>query len=760
MKKLAFCVLIPLLASGLRAAAAEGAPFVLAERGKAADCAIVVEAPGPSAAFAAAELRDYVRRLTGVELPTNAAAAARRVVLAAGDAALGDDGFSLDAAADELRIAGGRRGVLFGVYEVLTRFGGVEWLSSWCEEVPLLDRLSVPVGLRDVQKPAIPVREVFWTDVTAHPVFAARLRTNNRSWRSDDPRTGGNAWRFGGGLGNCHTFNTLVPPKRYFKEHPEYFSEVDGKRLGERTQLCLTNPDVLAIVTSNVLAAVRKDPTADCYGVSQNDWYNFCTCAKCRAHDEAEGSQAGTMISFVNRVADAVRAVAPDKTVETLAYQYTRTPPKTVRPRDNVMVCLCSIECDFSKSLLASRNEQNVKFREDIRKWGAMTKRLYVWDYTTNFENYLMPHPNVEVLQDNIRFFRDSGVYFLFEQGAHRSYHGEFAELKSYLMAKWMWNPDLPYELLLNRFLRGYYGAAAPFVREYVRRLHAFDHDEAKAPLKCFASLGAHESSSSDEFLDWACANWRRAEEAVRDDPVRLLNVQTSSLPVDYVLFKRRLKRVNLASGVDTGRWRPSAERLNATFAAAKRAGRPITLCESRDKHAQRWRAVTNALDAAVACVGDGVSAWQEETALTYAGAKASGKVVDDSAASGGKALWLANDNYQWYTTYPMSEVAVDPDQDYVLSVRLRAKPTGKPGEVVRVGVHDYGRGKGVGCRSFKAADLKDGYAEYDVLTWRPNDSQTLYVAPGLFDKKKQGRSAAHEGVWIDGFRLRRKDRP
>ena len=344
------------------------ASFVISERGGAA-CGVTVEAKGASAEYAADELRTYVKRLTGVEL-TAATGAARRIVLAAGDASLGDDGFSIAATDRELRIAGGKRGVLYGVYEVLSRFGGVEWFSSWCEEVPKAERLAVPVGFRLVQKPAIPVREVFWTDVTAHPEYAARLRLNTRSWRADDPRTGGNAWRFGGGLGNCHTFDRLVPPKRYFKDHPEYFSEVGGKRLGERTQLCLTNPDVLAIATSNVLEAIRKDPTATCYGVSQNDWYNFCTCAKCKAVDDEEGSHAGTMIRFVNRIADAVRAVAPDKTVETLAYQYTRTPPRHVRPRDNVMVCLCSIECDFSKPMTASRYADNVKFREDIRKWG------------------------------------------------------------------------------------------------------------------------------------------------------------------------------------------------------------------------------------------------------------------------------------------------------------------------------------------------------------------------------------------------------
>ena len=729
--------------------------FVIAVRGQAPLCALAVEAQGPSAEYAAQELRNYVRRLTGVDLP--AGGLPRRIVLAPGDAALGDDGFAIEATADELRISGGRRGVLFGVYEVLTRFGGVEWFSSWCEEVPRLERLAVPAGYRDSQKPAIPVREIFWTDVTCHSEFAARLRTNNRSWQRDDPRTGGNAWRFGGGLVNCHTFNTLVPPEKYFKDHPEYFSEVNGRRLGERTQLCLTNPDVLAIATSNVLAAIRRDPTAECFGVSQNDWYNFCTCAKCKAVDDAEGSHAGTMIAFVNRIAEAVKAVAPDKTVETLAYQYTRTPPKTVKPRDNVMVCLCSIECDFSKPITKSRYHENVKFLDDIRKWGAMTKKLYIWDYTTNYENYQMPHPNVNSLQSNIRFFRDNNAYFLFEQGVHRSYHGDFAELKAWLMSKWMWNPDQPGKPLLDRFLRGYYGAAAPYVREHLKRLHAFRHDEEKRPLKSFTALGGHESSTSGEFLEWALGNWRKAERAVAGDPVRTYNVRTSSLPIDYILFNRLYKRVNLVGDGDFDAWRPVAEHLAATVGEVERAGRSITFCEDGDKSAKRWSVITNALAGTDVRIGDGYSAWQEESALAFSGASKCGGTVDDPAASGGKALWLNNDNYQWYTQYHLDDVAFAPGEEYVLSVRLRAKPTGEPGEVVRIGVHDSGNAKGGGVRSFRAKDIKEGYADYEVLTWTPASGQMLYIAPGHFDVAKQAVSTAHEGIWIDGFRLTRK---
>ena len=732
-----------------------GDSFVLAERGKPAPCGLVLEAKGPTAEFAASEFRTYVEKLTGVKLPEGAVDG-RRIVLAPGAADLGEDGFRLVAKTGELRIEGGLRGVLFGVYELLEAYGGVEWFSGWCEEVPRLDRLAVPVGLCDVQKPAFPAREIFWTHVTSDPVFAARLRTNNRSFRRDDPRTGGNSLRFDDKLVNCHTFNTLVPPDKYFKTHPEYFSEVGGKRLGERTQLCLTNPDVLAIATSNVLAAIRRNPSARCFGVSQNDWYNYCECAKCKAFDDAEGSHAGTMIEFANRIADAVKEVAPDKLIITDAYQYTQRPPKTVRPRDNVMVCLSTIECDFSKPFRTSRNKENAQLREDIRTWAAMTKLFHVWDYTTDYNNYLIPYPNVRVLQDNIRFFRENNVYYLFEQGAHGGYHGEFGELKAWLMAKWMWNPDLPFEPLLTRFLRGYYGKAAPAVREYFDLLHSFDVDERQPRLKVFGVLGAHPASSDEAFLAKASALWRTAEAAVADDPVRSYNVRMSAMSIDYVLFMRNFKRVNLSGAPDDGSWKEPGARLAARLKEAADAGRPVLLCESKETDRKMKAKIAAAADGTFVTVGDGSRAWQEEGAFKRMGPKGATQLRDDAAASGGKAMWLANDNYNWYLTYLFDEVAFAPDEAYTLSVRLRADVTGKPGEVVQVGIYDYAKDKSVGVLSLSAKDLKDGYAEYDVKTWRPAPGQGLYIAAGHFDKKKSGVSPAHTGVWIDGFTIRR----
>src|SRR5439155_23480073 len=134
--------------------------------------------------------------------------------------------------------------------------------------------------------------------------------------------------------------------------------------------------------------------------VSQNDTFNNCQCQKCKAIDDAEGSPAATLLLFVNAVAEAIEKDSPQVRIDTLAYQYTRKPPKTIRPRHNVIVRLCSIECNFREPL---DHQSNAAFLADLTEWSKICQRLYIWDYVTDFSHYINPHPNWFVLGPNLR---------------------------------------------------------------------------------------------------------------------------------------------------------------------------------------------------------------------------------------------------------------------------------------------------------------------------------------------------------------------
>jgi hypothetical protein len=302
---------------------------------------------------------------------------------------LGEEGIVIRSVGDSLILAGGRpRGTLYAVYTFLEDHVGCRWWSSTESTIPRKATLAVgDVDIRYV--PPLEYRSPYWYDAFDGD-WAARNKCNGQGHRLQARHGGKHIYE-----GFVHTFFPLIPPKQYFADHPEWFSEIEGKRKHDHAQLCLTNEEMRKELVKNLKERLRKNPAATIASVSQNDWYGNCQCKDCVAVDEEEGSPAGLMLRFVNAVAADIEQEFPHVALSTLAYQYTRKPPKITRPRPNVIVQLCSIECSFSKPLA---DERNRAFRDDIIGWSKISERLYIWDYTTNFRHHIMPHPNLRVL--------------------------------------------------------------------------------------------------------------------------------------------------------------------------------------------------------------------------------------------------------------------------------------------------------------------------------------------------------------------------
>ena len=768
---------VNVLASAAFAAATVGAafaadPIVLAVRGEAPSLAIVLpENPGETAKYAAEELQAFLEKTTGAKLEiairkAGTPAPPKGIFLDRGSPDLGDDGFRLKAENGSLRISGGKRGVLYGVYEVLETYAGCRWYASWHSVVPRKDRVAVPGDLDVSQTPAFQMREPYWYDVNKNRDFAVRLRVNGFKYTCDavEAKYGGDDFRFGGGLGSCHTFAKLLPQGTYFDKHPEYYSLVKGKRLRGCTQLCLTNPDVLRIVTSNVLERIRKDPGAKFYGVSQNDCYNFCECEKCAAVDKEEESHAGTMVRFVNAIAEAVEKEFPDAVIETLAYQYTRKPPKKTRLRHNVMPCLCTVECDFTRPIPENPYKENVSFMSDINGWKTQTDQLYLWDYTTEFENFALPFPNVYALQGNIKFFRENNVKELFEQGDQCGRHGAFAELKVWLLAKLMWNPDRPLGPLLDDFFAGYYGKAAPFVREYFeeahRRMRAWA--PAKGPMRIWRSEAFRGLDNS--FIEWARPLWDKAEAAVKGDRALSYNVRMTKFSFDFLrLEKSRGRAYRLFSFVTSGPVDDDA-RFRETQTLAKSMldrmdeAKDISLSEWRHGHQSllaAWRALV--AQKPVKYVSDKLGT-VEDKYISLHREGTWGARVDDPLAEDGRAIKLFNSHFEWCVNFSAGHVEFKPGVKYKVRARIRVEKARDGGEAFWAGVYnsvDKHLSRAIQPRTETVKD--GGYAWYDVAVWTPraDGAEYFWMGPGRFGP--DGKSSI-KAVWLDKIEITRAD--
>ena len=500
---------------------------------------------------AATVLQDYLLQISGAALPVIKAGKYRspyEIVLGQNERldelgaginyqSLKDDGFIIKTDSMRLIIAGGNgKGTLYGVYSFLEKYLGCRMYTPSVKIIPAKSQITLG-KINDRQVPAIGFR-------TTH--YRAAWDAEYAEWHKLDHAPDGERPDWGMWV---HTFNTLVPPQVYYQSHPEYFSMVKGSRIP--TQLCLANPEVLQITIQNLRKFIAQNPEAKYWSVSQNDNRDYCTCDLCRSLDSIEGSPSGSIINFVNKVADQF----PDKMISTLAYEYGRHAPKTLKPRDNVNIMLCSIEAYRDKPI--KEDTSSAEFVKDVTDWGKIAKDIIVWDYVIQFNHLLSPFPNLHVLQPNIQFFAENGVNAMFEQG-NREVGGEFAALRAYLISKLLWDPWLNVDSVMNDFLFGYYGAAGKPILEYIDVMRG-QLMKGRKPLRIFGSP----NEASDTYLTSALIAkynllFDEAEKLVADSAEILERVRIARLPLMYATMEQAKKNFTGENGLFekvNGKW-------------------------------------------------------------------------------------------------------------------------------------------------------------------------------------------------------------
>lgn len=505
-----------------------GAQVVLVKNGKSKSTIIISDNDAIDR-IAATTLQDFIKKITGCQL-----AIATKGIPQKGDIVIGNfqvkgnrklesaqssilpDGFFISTEEGILRIFGKEgNGTIYGVVTLLEQYLNVNYWGEKEFDYPSLSSIELPL-IRFWDNPAFHYRQ--------SQCYAMRTDTIYKLWnRLEEPNE-----VFAAGYW-VHTFDKLLPSSVYGNKHPEYYSYFNGKRHpGKASQWCLTNPDVLEIVSQRIDSIFKANPDKKLICVSQNDGnYTNCTCDNCRKLDEEEGGPSGSLIHFINKLA----ARFPDKEFATLAYLYTMNPPKHVKPLPNVYIMLCDIDCDREVSL--TENASGRQFVKALEGWSRIADNLFIWDYGINFDNYLSPFPNFHILQDNIRLFYKNHAKMHFSQIAG-SRGGDFAELRAYLVSKLMWNPEMNVDSLTNHFLKGYYGEAAPYLYRYIQIMEGALIGSGQR-LWIYDSPVSHKNGMLKPALMRRYEElFDKAEKAVGNDSLYLKRVQRTRLPLQY----------------------------------------------------------------------------------------------------------------------------------------------------------------------------------------------------------------------------------
>lgn len=415
---------------------------------------------------------------------------------------------------DYMGIIGGRpRGTLYGVYQFFEDGAGVRFLTRDHTHIPKGD-FKVPYG-KFSYNPPFSFRWSFYGENFRDHEFAARLRNNTVT---PEEKLGGNTPQ---NLIN-HSVGWLLPYSKYGAEHPEYYALVNGVRdsdtHGGGPQLCVTNPDVIRIVAENVIEYLKAHPGLKNVSVSQADTDRYCRCESCEAINQREGTPMGSQLYFVNAVAEIVEKEFPNVKIGTLAYWYTRKAPKTIKPRHNVQIQLCSIECCTLHPIDDPNCERNRAFCQDMDDWSKICNDIWIWNYNTNFRFYDLPFPNLRVIGPNVRYFLRNNAKGVFMQANGNGTSGELSDLRNYLISRMLWNPNLNDRAVLEEFINLHYKSAGKIILEYIDMFH--DNAE-KLGLHpgCFpspADVGLNPEMAR-KIMDY----FNRALEAAYDEIVR-----------------------------------------------------------------------------------------------------------------------------------------------------------------------------------------------------------------------------------------------
>ncbi len=521
---------------------------------------------------AAAELQKFIQEISGASLPIVTDSTEEKefeILIGKSNRTqkllpdfnyqkLEDNGFLLQTKGNKLVILGGnQKGVLYGVYTFLEDYLGCRKYSAKVSVIPKSKSITIP-HIKDTQVPFIKHREAHFPDPFVQE-YADWHKLDSRSDREKE-------WGFW-----VHTFEKLVPPEKYFKSHPKYFSLLGGKRI-PNGQLCLTNPELYQILVDALKKFIQEKSVAQYWSVSQNDNYNECQCENCLKSNQKYAASAGTMLEFVNKMA----AEFPEKIISTLAYQYTRSAPLEIKPAKNVNIMLCSIECNRSQPIAIDPRSES--FRKDIEDWGKLTDNILMWDYVVQFRNLISPFPNLRVLQPNILFFVKNNVRMMFQQGCGGNV-GEFSELRAYIIAKLLWNPNADVNAIMDDFLNGYYGAAGKHIRKYVDTMHdALEESGDNLDIYGYPYDGI-DSYLTPELIKNYSKIFNDAERATINQPEFLERVKIARLPLEFAILDISLRNINddltyFNKSTDDWQVKPDMrQRLNNFVELANKAG-------------------------------------------------------------------------------------------------------------------------------------------------------------------------------------------
>ncbi|NLE68339.1 MAG: DUF4838 domain-containing protein, partial [Lentisphaerae bacterium] len=401
-------------------------------------------------------------------------------------------------------------GVLYGAYEVLKRYGGIRWLVPGDDgeyftvkptiAVPEMDIISNPsFEFRTINWAAASILSPIWDSwdwmvrnnlrpFEGHHTYLNEALHDGLAARGAEIQAGGHCFSNllgGNNLGGKTRARFKQDLETLYREHPEYFPVINGRRVileNQKYQPCTTHPEVVRIMSENLVGNLREfcsQSPAGRYRLVNDDGTGWCECEKCRAQDPADET-AGRLVvtrywSFINQLAEKACAAVPGARINSIAYQNYQAAPKHVLPSQSLSTVelsynsICYRHALDDPSCLANR-----KYYQQYLDWAALAKqhgyRLVAYAQIDSLGAVNMPIEDVFV--HDIKLYHKLGIIGLRPQ--LEPVDGKYSDARShyketwygmwqtlYLFTQYAWDIDRDYPSIYEEINTLYYGDKA-----------------------------------------------------------------------------------------------------------------------------------------------------------------------------------------------------------------------------------------------------------------------------------------------------------
>ena len=370
-------------------------------------------------------------------------------------------------------------------------------------------------------------------------------------------------------------------------------------------------------------------------------------------------------------------------------------------------------------------------FRSDIEAWSRIAPHLFIWDYTANFQQFILPHPNLRVLAPNIRFFVDHHAMGLFEEGDMAWAVGDFVQLRAWLSGALDVGPAARSPRAQREFAEGYYGPAPPHLLAYLEHVHDAA-ERSGVYLHCYMPDTSSWLTPAD--MNRAAQLFDRAEAAVAGEPLLAARVRRERMPLEHAWLQRydALRRMARRSGGEFGPKDPAAacaafielaEKLHADYYAE---GQPFAPYAASLRRTFRPPAPPPDL-----CRGLGEDDWVDAQDNRFRLARPGewARLVEDPRASDKSSARMPGSHREWAVSWPIPEDMAGAAWHCYVVARCEAK-TGT-GLAMTMGIYDARARRGVADRVVQVQESAGPeYRVFDLGLHPLGPTMYAWVAP------------------------------